>query len=56
MIKVQVREVSGKIRALISAMAPLFSAQLVLFDPTIFGISAGFPSEIVTFNFLIIDL
>jgi hypothetical protein len=42
----QVREVSGKIRALISAIAPLFSAQLVLFNPTFFGISAVFPSEI----------
>jgi hypothetical protein len=30
-----VREVNGKIRALISALAPLFSAQLVLFNPTV---------------------
>jgi hypothetical protein len=35
-----VREVSGKIRTLISAIALLFSAQLVLFNPTIFEISA----------------
>jgi hypothetical protein len=36
----EVREVSRKIWALISTMAPLFSAQLVLFNSTVFVISA----------------
>jgi hypothetical protein len=37
---IKVREVSGKIRALISAMALLFGAKIVVFNPTVFEISA----------------
>jgi hypothetical protein len=34
-------------------MALLFSAQLVLFDPTVFEISAVFPSEIWDFPYFV---